>query len=284
MRTRLLLIAVLSLAVLAALAARPATADLPLEPFTATSYWKTPSSAPADPRSGAMISWLSSMLKTDRRFVTIRATNLNGSSARERRSITRQRHRPAVEDLPQPADYKYVFLADRLRRRAHSPGAQGADRQRRRHDGLQRVPGKAVLVHQHAADQRPLVRQPGVGVLHRVERPARQAAAVRQRQELGQARPGAGDPGRPLERGGLRRGAARDGRLHPAVSCNNRHATARTGSRCITGTMCTTSATGSIPAGAVLRIKPTVDLSQYPLSPDARVHRPGAADLRRRGR
>jgi len=81
MRTRLLLIAVLSLAVLAALAARPATADLPLEPFTATSYWKTPSSAPADPRSGAMISWLSSVLKTDRKFVTIRASNLNGSSA-----------------------------------------------------------------------------------------------------------------------------------------------------------------------------------------------------------
>ena len=38
-----------------------------------------------------------------------------------------------------------------------------------------------------------------------------------------------------------------------------------------TGTMCTTRASGSIPAGAILRIKPGINLANYRLNPAARV-------------
>src|SRR4029079_73631 len=38
-----------------------------------------------------------------------------------------------------------------------------------------------------------------------------------------------------------------------------------------TGTMCTTHAANSIPAGAILRIRPRVNLSNYRLSPPARI-------------
>jgi len=38
------------------------TATGPYQPFKLSSYWRTPSTAPADARSGAMMSWLSSVL------------------------------------------------------------------------------------------------------------------------------------------------------------------------------------------------------------------------------
>jgi hypothetical protein len=52
----------------------------------------------------------------------------------------------------------------------------------------------------------------------------------------------------------------------PSVSCNSDD-----WFPLYTGTMCTTSASNSIPAGAVLRIKPSIDLSQYSLNPSARI-------------
>jgi len=62
LRTRALVLVALCAAALAALAVRPATAGLPYQPFTAASYWRNASAAPADPRSDAMINWLSSVL------------------------------------------------------------------------------------------------------------------------------------------------------------------------------------------------------------------------------
>src|SRR5439155_10257416 len=57
------------------------TATAPYEPFESVSYWRTASANTADAKSSTMLSWLSSVLSSDRRFVTVRASNLNGSTA-----------------------------------------------------------------------------------------------------------------------------------------------------------------------------------------------------------
>src|SRR5205823_3337123 len=54
------------------------TAAGPYEPFTYRSYWRKISTNEASRRSPEMMKWLASVLKPDRRFVTIRATRLNG--------------------------------------------------------------------------------------------------------------------------------------------------------------------------------------------------------------
>ena len=49
------------------------------EPFVPQSYWRTPSHAPADPHSGAYMSWLSSQVHN--KFVILRATGMSGSTS-----------------------------------------------------------------------------------------------------------------------------------------------------------------------------------------------------------
>src|SRR5579862_3206560 len=77
----LLLIVLVAGAALSVVTSTGAATSLPTEPFTSSSYWRTPSTNPADAHSAAMISWLQSVLPSDRRFVTIRASHLNGSTA-----------------------------------------------------------------------------------------------------------------------------------------------------------------------------------------------------------
>ena len=270
MRTRLLLIAVLSLAVLAALAARPATADLPLERFTATSYWKTPSSAPADPRSGAMISWLSSVLKTDRKFVTIRASNLNGSSAQGTAVYYASATDPQWKICHNPNYKSYFWTTDfdsvRIPSGAKAPTDNDADMM-----VYNEFQGKLFwFTNMQFLSGRWCASQASVYFIgsNGLHGKLLQSDNVKNWGKHGLA---------PVTQA-VRWSEVASGLVPhvmdvyiPSVSCNNQAPNGKDWFPLYQGTMCTTSATGSIPAGAVLRIKPTVDLSQYPLSPVARV-------------
>ena len=265
MRTRLLLIAVLSLAVLAALAARPATADLPLEPFTATSYWKTPSSAPADPRSGAMISWLSSVLKTDRKFVTIRASNLNGSSAQGTAVYYASATDPQWKICHNPNYKSYFWTTDfdsvRIPSGAKAPTDNDADMMvYNTYQGKLFWFTNMQLISGRWCASQASVYYVGSNGLHGK---LPQSDNVKNWGKHGLA---------PVTQA-VRWGEVASGAVPhvmdlyiPSVSCNSDD-----WFPLYTGTMCTTSASNSIPAGAVLRIKPSIDLSQYPLNPSARI-------------
>jgi hypothetical protein len=80
MRNRRHRIAIAVTGALAALGILAATAQAytSYEPFV-NSYWRKPSHAPADPHSGAYISWLSSQVHN--KFVILRATGMSGSSS-----------------------------------------------------------------------------------------------------------------------------------------------------------------------------------------------------------
>jgi hypothetical protein len=265
MRTRVLSIAVLSLAVLAALAARPATADLPLEPFTATSYWRTPSSAPADPRSGAMISWLSSVLKIDRKFVTLRASNLNGSSAQGTAVYYASATDPQWKICHNPNYKSYFWTTDfdavRIPSGARAPTDNDADMlvYNTYQGKLFWFTNMQMISGRWCASQASVYYVGSNGLHGKLP----QSDNVKNWGKHGLA---------PVTQA-VRWGEVASGAVPhvmdlyiPSVSCNSDD-----WFPLYTGTMCTTSASNSIPAGAVLRIKPSIDLSQYPLNPSARI-------------
>jgi hypothetical protein len=270
MRTRLILLSVLCLAALAALAARPATADLPIQPFTATSYWKTPSSAPADPRSGAMISWLSSVLKADRKFVTIRASNLNGSSAQGTSVYYASATDPVWKLCHNPNYRTYGWTTDfdsvRIPAGAKAPTDNDADMMvyNESQGKLFWFTNMQFLSGRWCASQASVYFIGSNGLHGRLLQTdnlknwgkhglAPVTQAVRWSEVASGSVPHVMDV------------------YIPAVSCNNRAPGGRDWFPLYLGTMCTSSAANSIPAGAVIRIKPSVDLSTYALSPTARI-------------
>ncbi len=79
MKRRHILIAV-GACVLVGISAAVATATTSCyEAFTQTSFWRTPSQAPADPNSDAYMAWLSSQVSN--KYVVLRATAMSGSSS-----------------------------------------------------------------------------------------------------------------------------------------------------------------------------------------------------------
>jgi hypothetical protein len=208
------------------------TATGPYQPFISTSYWRTPSSAPADAKSGAMVSWLSSVLKSDRRFVTIRATNLNSSSAQGTSVYYGASTDPAFKICHNPNYKTYSWTTDfdsvRIPSGARAPTDNDAD----------------MLVYN--TYQGKLFWFTNMQMIS-----GRWCASQASVYYVGS--------------NGLH------GKLPQSDNVKNwgKHGLAPV--TLYTGTMCTTSASNSIPAGAVLRIKPSIDLSQYPLNPSARI-------------
>src|SRR3954469_20276683 len=264
MRTRVLILVALSLAVLAALAARPATAGLPYQPFTAASYWKKPSTAPADPRSAAMVSWLSSMVNN--KFVTVRASGLNGGSSAQGTSVYYATSTdPNWKICHNPNYTNYYWTTDfdnvRIPVGAKPPTDNDADMMvyNQFQGKLFWFTNMQILGGRWCASQASVYYVGSNGLHGKLP----QSDNVKNWGKHGLA---------PLTQA-VRWGEVASGAVPhvmdlyiPSVSCNSDD-----WFPLYTGTMCTTSASNSIPAGAVLRIKPSIDLSQYPLNPSARI-------------
>jgi hypothetical protein len=246
------------------------TATGPFQPFTSTSYWRTPSSAPADARSGAMISWLSSVLKSDRRFVTIRATNLNSSSAQGTSVYYATASDPVYTICHNPRYTTYSWTADfnkvRIPSGAKAPTDNDADMMvyNEFQGKLFWFTNMQVISGRWCASQASVYYIGSNGLHGRLP----QSTNPNNWGKHGLA---------PLTQA-VRWGEVASGSVPhvmdlyiPAVSCNNQAPGGRDHFPLYLGTMCTTNAAGSIPAGAVLRIKPSVNLSQYALNPSARV-------------
>ncbi|MFL6040893.1 MAG: hypothetical protein ACJ740_05790 [Gaiellales bacterium] len=241
------------------------TATGPYQPFISTSYWRTPSSAPADAKSGAMISWLSSVLKSDRRFVTIRATNLNSSSAQGTSVYYGASTDPAYKICHNPNYKSYSWTTDfdsvRIPSGARAPTDNDADMMvYNTYQGKLFWFTNMQLISGRWCASQASVYYVGSNGLHGK---LPQSDNVKNWGKHGLA---------PVTQA-VRWGEVASGAVPhvmdlyiPSVSCNSDD-----WFPLYTGTMCTTSASNSIPAGAVLRIKPSIDLSQYPLNPSARI-------------
>jgi len=252
------------------LAGLSATAAGRYQPFTKGSYWRSQSDNRAARNSKAMMSWLRSMLHTDRRFVTIRATNLNGSSAQGTTVYYATENSPLYRICHNPRYHKYYWPTDfdavRIPKGARAPTDNDADmivynvfkRKVFWFTNMQRINGR------WCASQASVYHTDSNGLHGRLARSTN--------------RHNWGKHGLAPVTQAVRWSEVASGLVPhvmdvyiPSVSCNNQAPNGKDWFPLYQGTMCTTSATGSIPAGAVLRIKPTVDLSQYPLSPVARV-------------
>jgi len=259
------LFAVTLVATMGVIAGPAITATGPYEPFVSTSYWRKPSISPADARSGAMMSWLSSVLHSDRRYVTVRASNLNGSTAQgttvyygsasdPRFSLC---HNPRYQNYYWPTDFNNI----RIPAAAKAPTDNDADMMVYNlfqgklfwFTNMQKINGR------WCASQASVYYTGSNGLHGRLP----QSNNIHNWGKHGLA---------PITQA-IRWGEVASGAVPhvmdvyiPGVSCNMDDQFPL-----YTGTMCTTRASGSIPAGAILRIKSSVDLSRYPLNPTARV-------------
>jgi hypothetical protein len=265
-RSRLLLVFVCAVVISSGLLAGPsATAVGPFEPFKSTSYWRLPSRAPESPRSAGFMRWLASVLHTDRRFVTVRASHLNGSTAQGTAVYWGGPTAPLRTICHNPRYRWYYWPSDMSRVRipagAHAPTDNDADM-----IVYNLFQGKVFwFTNMQAINGRWCASQASVyyvgsnGLHGRLAR----SDNVHNWGKHGLA---------PITQA-VRWGEVASGRVPhvmdvyiPGISCNQDDVFPL-----YTGTMCTSRATYSIPAGSILRIKPGVNLANYPLNPAARV-------------
>jgi hypothetical protein len=247
------------------LAGPSATAAGRYQPFTKGSYWRSQSDNRAARNSKAMMSWLRSMLHTDRRFVTIRATNLNGSSAQGTTVYYATENSPLYRICHNPRYHKYYWPTDfdavRIPKGARAPTDNDADmivynvfkRKVFWFTNMQRINGR------WCASQASVYHTDSNGLHGKLARSTN--------------RHNWGKHGLAPITQAIRWGEVASGSIPhvmnvyiPAISCNRDDVFPL-----YTGTMCTTHAANSIPAGAILRIRPRVNLSNYRLSPTARI-------------
>jgi hypothetical protein len=247
------------------LAGPSATAAGRYQPFTKGSYWRTPSDNRASTASKAMIGWLRSVLHKDRRFVTIRASRLNGSSAQGTSVYFAGRSSPVWKICHNPRYKRYYWPIDfdhvRIPRGAHAPTDNDADMIVYNifkgkvfwFTNMQKINGR------WCASQASVYHTDSNGLHGRLARSTN--------------RHNWGKHGLAPITQAIRWGEVASGRIPhvmnvyiPAISCNYDDFFPL-----YTGTMCTTHAKYSIPAGAILRIRPHVNLGLYRLSPAARV-------------
>jgi len=212
-----------------------------------------------------MIAWLSSMLSADRRFVTVRASNLNGSTAQGTAVYNAGSSAPTYSICHNPKYTTYTFPPEatsvHIPLAAKAPTDNDADMM-----VYNTFAGKlfwftnmAKINGRWCASQMSVYYTGSnglIGALPQSDQPTNWGkhglAPITQAVRWGEVASGAVPHVMDV--------------YIPAISCNRDDEFPLS-----TGTMCTTSAANSIPAGAILRIKPTVDLSTYNLSPTARV-------------
>ena len=241
----------------------------PSEPFTASSYWRTPSTNPPDARSGAMISWLQSVLPGDRRFVTIRASHLNGSTAQGTTVYYAASSDHVYSICHNPRYTKYTFPPEatsvRIPAGAHAPTDNDADMIV--YNGfagrvfwftnMQMISGKwcaSQMSVYYTSSNGLYGLLPGSTNKHNWGKHG--LAPITQAVRWGEVVKGVVPHVMDI--------------YIPAISCHHA-AGGRDYYPLYTGTMCTTSAANAIPAGAVIRIKPSVNLAAFKLNPYARV-------------
>ena len=237
----------------------------PYEPFETSSYWKKASTNTADPRSSAMISWLASMLHSDRRFVTVRASKLNGSTAQGTTVYWASSSAHAYSICHNPNYTRYTFPAEatsvRIPTGAHAPSDNDGDMivYNTFANKVFWFTNMRMISGRWCASQMS-VYYTGSNGLH--------GALPQSDQSKNWGKHGLA----PITQAVRWNEVAAGNVPHvmdiyiPAISCNYDDFFPL-----YTGTMCTTHATSSIPAGAILRIKPGVNLSNYHLNPAALV-------------
>lgn len=235
----------------------------PYQPFETSSYWKKASTNPADTHSPAMMAWLSSVLHPDRRFVTVRASNLNGSTAQGTTVYYASATDRVYSICHNPAYTHYTFppqaTSVRIPAGAKAPTDNDADmivyNQSAGHvfwfTNMKMIAGKWCASQMSIYDT-------GSNGLHGM---LPQSDDPRNWGKHGLA---------PITQA-VRWGEVATGNVPhvmdiyiPAVSCNYDDFFPL-----YTGTMCTTHAPNSIPAGAIIRIKSSVNLATYHLNPAA---------------
>jgi hypothetical protein len=241
------------------------TAAGPYEAFTYRSYWRKVSTNDASTRSPEMMKWLASVLQPDRRFVTIRATKLNGSSAQGTAVYFGTLNSPKYSICHNPRYHKYYWPIQmqsvRIPKGARAPTDNDADmivynRFQNKvfwFTNMQKINGR------WCASQASVYYLGSNGLI---------GALTRSDNKHNWGKHGLA----PITQA-IRWSEVASGNIPhvmdvyiPGISCNIDDLFPLS-----TGTMCTTHASYSIPAGAILRIKPKVDLSQYRLNPAARV-------------
>ena len=265
----LLLIVVLAGTALTVLTSTGSAGTLPAEPFTSSSYWRTPDTAPADAHSASMISWLQSVLPSDRRFVTIRASHLNGSTAQGTTVYYASSGDHAYSICHNPHYTRYSFPPEatsvRIPAGAHAPTDNDADMIVYNSfagrvfwfTNMQLVGGN------WCASQMSVYYTSSNGLYGMLPASTNShnwgkhgLAPITQAVRWSEVSAGVVPHVMDI--------------YIPAISCHHA-AGGRDYFPLYQGTMCTTSATNAIPAGAVIRIKPTVNLANIKLNPYARV-------------
>lgn len=246
-----------------------ATTPMPIEPFSSTSYWKTPSTAAADPNSAQMISWLSSVLPAGKKYIGVRATGLNGGSPAQGTTVYYAASSdPTYSICHNPKYTTYTFPPEAAT--VHIPTGAKAPTD---------SDGDMIVYNQFAgkvfwftnmtfsggkwcASQMSVYYTTSNGLIGNLSQsnnannwgkhgltPITQA--VRWAEVVNGSVPHAMDI------------------YIPSISCNDEAPGGKNWFPLYQGTQCTTSAANSIPAGAVIRIKPSVNLTSFSLSPYA---------------
>jgi hypothetical protein len=250
---------------------RAATTPMPVEPFSATSYWKTPSSASADPNSAKMLSWLSSVLPTGKKYIGVRASGLNGGSPAQGTTVYYGASTdPTYSICHNPKYRSYTFPPDsgtvHIPTGAKAPTDSDADM-----IVYNQFAGKVfwftnmqMTNGKWCASQMSVYYTSSNGLIQYLSQSDNKSnwgkhglapitQAVRWAEVVNGSVPHAMDI------------------YIPQISCNDQAPGGKDWFPLYEGTQCTTSTASSIPAGAVIRIKPTINLSSFNLNPDALV-------------
>ena len=233
------------------------------EPFIGQSFWRTPSHVPADPRSNTYISWLSSQVHN--KFVILRATGMSGASSQGDPiyypSIDQPRysicHNPHFKSMAFPAAASNVAIPNVAR-----TDATDNDKDMivyNRFDNrvfwfteMQKINGRWCAFQMSVYGTGSNGLEWGVrGSNNRLNWGHHGVPPITQAVRYGEV--GMGVIPHVLEV------------YIPNIGCHSR-VWPLDGN-----TYCTTSASNAIPAGAILRIKPGVNLAAIPLNPTARV-------------
>jgi hypothetical protein len=241
----------------------PAADAAVYEPFTPTSYWRTPSQTPADPNSANYMAWLASQVTNQ--YVNLRATAMNGSTAQGTPIYYASSTDPhyAIGHNPNFKSYSFPPQAADVA----IPAAAQTDTTDN---------DKDMIVYNRFADRvywfSEMQKINGSWTAFQMSVYDTSSNGIEKGLIASDSTINWGHHGvNPLTQA-VRWSEANAGLIPHVLEVYIPNIGCHTAVWPLDGnTYCTTTAANAVPAGAVLRIKPGVDLSTFTLSPKARV-------------